>query len=94
MICTFIQDKSLSSANKANFLSFEYEDERMPKALKAYQLSKNTDEFEGIAISELDKGIENWHKSNDLSEFKSIFFKDKIISENDFKAFYNEDGFR
>jgi len=93
LICTFIQDKSLSNANEENFLSFDYEDERMPKALKAYQLGKNTDEFEGTTVSELDKEIEKWYNTNDLHRFKLIFFKDKIISENDFKAFYNEDDF-
>lgn len=93
LICCFIQDKSLINANEENFISFDYEDERMSKALKAYQLSKNTDEFEGINVSELDKVIENWYKTNDLSGFKLEFFKNKIISDDDFRSFYKEDDF-
>jgi len=78
LICTFINDNTLESATESNFSSFDYDDPRIPKALKAYQIAKDSDD---LKISELDKSITEWLKSNDVNPFKTIFFRDKIISD-------------
>lgn len=91
LICTYISDKSLLSANIENFKVFNYNDSRISKALGVYQLAKNTDNFCDTPVSALDKVIEMWHKANNLAPFRNIFEQEKIIDESGFKLFFGED---
>ena len=90
LICTYTIDKSLQSANMESFKLFNYDDSRIPKALGAYQLAKNVNEFCDAPVSDLDKAIEIWQKANDSAIFRNIFEQGKIIDESGFTKFYGE----
>lgn len=85
-------DKTLSSATENNFKSFDYNDSRILNALKAYQLSKDSDEFYNVQVSALDIAIKQWHEKHDLKSFKEYFFVNRFISLDDFRLFYGEDN--
>jgi len=91
LICTYINDKSLLSANIESFQLFNYNDLRIPKVLGAYQLAKNTNEFCDVPVSDLDKAIKNWQDSNNHINYRNIFNEDKMIGEPEFNDFYGED---
>lgn len=93
LICTFLSDKNLKNVSENSFSNFNYDDPRISKAIKAHQLSKDSDDFNGIKVSELDSIIIEWHKTNDVNLFKTAFLRDKIINETEFKAFYKDDDF-
>ena len=92
LVSTYIDDKSLQSANEDNFAAFDYTDERIPKALTAYQMGNNSADFDGRPVSYLDNVVDSWYKSHDLSPFK-LLFQDKMISEDEFVDFYKSDDF-
>lgn len=91
LICTYIGDKSLLSANIGSFKDFDYNDSRVSQALGVYQLAKNTDKFCDAPVSDLDNAIQKWHKANDLMHFRNVFEQEKIIDESGFLSFYGED---
>lgn len=92
LVSTYIDDKSLQSANEENFAAFDYTDERIPKALTAYQLGNVSADFDGRPVSNLDDVVDSWYESHDLSPYK-LLFQDKMISEDEFVDFYKSDDF-
>jgi 5-methylcytosine-specific restriction endonuclease McrA len=92
LVSTYIDDKSLHNANEEKFSAFGYSDERIPKALTAYQLGNFSAEFDGRPVSDLDNVVDSWYESHDLSPYK-LLFQNKIIPEDDFYEFYKSDDF-
>jgi hypothetical protein len=90
LVCTYLDDKILQNANEANFALFDYNNARIPEALTAYQLGKNSAVFHESPVSELDKVIDNWYKTHDLTSYKLLFL-DKVIPEEKFQVFYGSD---
>jgi hypothetical protein len=93
LISSYISNKDLSvSATLETYKSFDYNDKRISKANKAFQLSKDADNFIGSPLRDLDNAIEKWHLSNDIEPFKEFFLANRIISWENFKMFYESDN--
>lgn len=95
LICMYIKDKNLkNSITEDSFQSFHYNHPDIPKAIKAYQKSKDTDKFLDAKIKDLDEAIDKWTKNNKvlIADFRKIFHKNKFISYNSIKEFYGDDN--
>jgi hypothetical protein len=90
LVSTYINDISLLSANEENFAEFNYDDVQIPEALTAYQLGKNSADFKGNPVSELDNVVVDWYKTHDVTSYRSLF-GNKLIAEDNFQLFYGPD---
>jgi|GEM_PF-368280 len=92
LIRCYLDDQSLKNASFENFMSFDYDDSEIHRCIKAFQLSKDSDQFEGREITELDKAINEWFKENEITLFRNYFIENRVLSKDEFIKFYGDDN--
>lgn len=93
LIKVYLTDETLNSAGTEGFKKFSYDDQDIPRCLRAYQLPSDKSLFEEATVKLLDTALDNWFEINPIKEYKEIFETKKIIDWQGFKAFYKEDEY-
>ncbi len=91
LVCCYWNDKTLVNSTIIDFKIFNFQSRGIEECLEAFQLTKDSDDFCGKPISELDCALKTWYKNNNFEPYKKWFIENFVISKEEFVLWYKND---